>query len=62
MELDQERVKQIKKALNMTWQEIADKGGLNFRQHAYLKYHHKSVRAAEFFGKVFEMNPKDLIK
>ena len=62
MELDQKRVLQLKKAFRLTWKDLANRGGLNSRQHAFLNWKNKSVRAAEFFGKIFDVNPKDLIK
>ena len=62
MELNQDKILQLKKAWRLTWDDIAEQGNLNSRQHAFLKWKNKSVRAAEFFAKVFNMDPKDLIK
>ena len=62
MELDTEKIQRIKEALGLSWKDIADKGGLRFRQHAWDKFNRKSIKSAEFFGKVFNIDPKDLIK
>ena len=62
MKLNKEKIIKIKLALGLTWQEIADRGGANTRQSAYLKYKEGSALQAEYFGKVFGIKPKDLIK
>jgi hypothetical protein len=62
MELDVDKIKRIKEALGLSWNDIAVKGNLNSRQHAWDKYRRKSIKSAEFFGRIFNINPKDLIK
>ena len=62
MELNVDKIIQIKRTIGLTWQEIAKIGGLKSRQHALSKCNKRSLRSAEFFAKIFHMDPKDLIK
>jgi hypothetical protein len=62
MELDKKKIQRIRKSLGLTWMEIAKRGKLKRRQDAFERYKKGSLRSAEFFGKIFGINPKDLIK
>jgi hypothetical protein len=62
MELNTEKIDQLRIVFGYTWQDIADKGGLKSRQHAWEKFKRRSIKSADFFAKIFNMNPKDLIK
>ena len=62
MELNINKIKDIKRVLGFTWLEIAQQGGLKTKQAVYDKLKPKRIKSAEFFGKIFNINPKDLIK
>ena len=62
MRLDKEKIKRMKEACEFSWADIARLGKLQSRQHAYDKYKKGSMMSAEFFGKIFSVKPKDLIK
>ena len=62
MELNIEKIKKIKDAMGLTWGEIANITGLKSRQAAFDKLQPERIKSAEFFGRLFNMNPKDLIK
>jgi hypothetical protein len=62
MELDTEKIKKIKEALGLTWEQIAIKGGVNTKQQAWEHFNRGSIKSAEFFGRAFNFEPKDLIK
>jgi len=62
MELNIEKIHRIKKVLGLTWEDISDLGGLGSRQAAYEKCKPSNLRAAEFFGKIFNIDPLKLLK
>ena len=62
MELNTEKIRELKDSLKLTCGDIARIGNLKSRQAAFDKYNHGSIKAAEFFGKVFDIDPKQLIK
>ena len=62
MELNTEKIRALKNSMKLTWDDISRLGNLNSRQSAYDKYKHGSIKSAEFFGKIFNIDPKELIK
>jgi len=67
MELDIEKIKHIKKMLNLTYREIAEILGMDSRQQAHELIANRRLGAADKYAKVFTakgfpINPKDLIK
>ena len=63
LKLNKEKIKKLKELHDLSWQDIADMGNLNSRQNAFAKYANGGVvKSAEFFGKIFNMRPKDLIE
>lgn len=62
MKLNTKKIKRLKKSTKLTWDDIARLGNLNSRQSAYDKYKLGSIKSAEFFGKVFDIDPMELIK
>jgi len=62
MKLNTKKITKIKSALGLTWDDIAKKGGLKSRQHAWEHFNRGSIKSAEFFAKIFNINPKDLIE
>jgi len=61
MKLNVEKIRRLKKAQNLTWQEIAHKMGANSRQYVYEYVRHERITGAEKFAKVFGINAIDLI-
>ena len=62
MKLDTDKIKRLKEAQNLTYQDIANKMGLKSRQHVYDYIKFERISGAEKFAKVFGVNPIDLIK
>jgi len=62
MQLDTKKILKLKRALGLTWQDIAKLGKLKSRQHAFLKCNKNSLKSAEFWAKIFHAKPKDLLK
>lgn len=62
MKLDTEKIRTLKREANLTWDDIARIGGLEHRQTAYDKWARGNPAAAEFFARVFDIEPKDLVK
>jgi hypothetical protein len=63
MKLNRNKIYQLKKAFGLTWAQIAEAGGLKFRQHAYDKCKRGSLPdSAEFFARIFNLDPKDLVE
>lgn len=62
MELNSKKIKNMKLAAGYTWQQIAEKMGLNSRQAVYDLILNKRLKSAEKFARVFGVDPKDLIK
>jgi len=61
MRLNTEKIRRLKEAQGLTWQQIADKMGANSRQYVYEYVRHERVTGAEKFAKVFGVEPIDLI-
>ena len=61
MKLDIKKVKKLKKAYDLTWQDIADAAGLKSRQAIYDYIRTGSPNGARYFAKAFGVKPKDLI-
>jgi len=62
MKLNVKKIRQLKKAKGLTWNEIARLAGLNSRQAIFHFVRYERISGAELFAKVFKINPKDLIK
>jgi len=62
MKLNKKKIENIKNAMGLTWEDVASKGKLKTRQAAYFKWRNGSALQAEFFAKIFNIDPKDLIK
>jgi hypothetical protein len=62
MELNVEKIKELKSLSGLTWGDIARAGKLKSRQSAFEKCNIKSVNSADFFGRIFNIDPKELIK
>ena len=62
MKLDTKKILKLKQALGLTWTDIAKIGKLKSRQAAQMKCKEKSLKAADFFAKIFHAKPKDLLK
>ena len=62
MKLDKEKIQRLKKVYGFTWADISKAGKLKSRQAAFYKWRDGSALQAQFFAKVFDLDPKDLIK
>ena len=62
MILDTEKIKQLLKQKGMTYQDVAEQTGLKCKQNVNYYLASKSIKGAEIFAKVLNVNPKDLIK
>ena len=62
MELDKEKIIELKRKSNLTWADIARITGLNNRQTAYDRWVRGNVNAAEYFAGIFNVDPMELIK
>ncbi|MCJ7507858.1 MAG: hypothetical protein MUO85_03905 [candidate division Zixibacteria bacterium] len=62
MELNIKKIKKEIKRLGLSYQDIADKCKLNSRQQIYYYLKSKSLKGAEIFAKILDIDPKDLIK
>ena len=62
MELNVEKIKELKAISGLTWKDVSRLGGLKSRQAAHEKCNVRSVNSADFFGKIFNVDPKELIK
>jgi len=61
MKLNTKKIIRLKKAQNLTWQQLANKMGLKSRQHAYDYILNKRVTGAEKFAKALGVDTQDLI-
>ena len=61
MKLNVKKIKELKKAQNLTYDEIAERMGLNSKQHVYDYIANERVTGAEKFAKVFGIDPIELI-
>ena len=62
MELDTEKIKQLLKQKGLTYQNVAERAGLKCRQNINYYLASKSLKGAEVFARVLNVNPKDLIE
>ena len=62
MELDIDKIKRLKEARGLTYQDLAKLMGFNTRQNVFELIRHKRLSGAEKFAKVFGVDAKDLIK
>jgi len=61
MELNIEKIKNELRRLGWSYDDLARAAGLNSRQLVHYYMRSKSIGGAEIFGKVFGIDPKDLI-
>jgi len=62
MILDSEKIKELLKQKGLTYQDVADQCGLKCKQNVNYYLASKSIKGAEIFAKVLDVNPKDLIE
>lgn len=62
MELNTEKILEIKAVMGFTYQDLADRMGFKHRQQVHDLIKQKRIWAADKFAKVFNMDPRDLIK
>ena len=62
MELDTEKIQKYRKLNKWTWADVARIGKLKSRGAAAMKCKPKALKSADFFGKLFGIEAKDLLK
>jgi len=61
MKLNVKKIKKELKRLGWTYDDVAKRTGFKGRQNIFYYIDSESISGAEIFGKVFNIDPKDLI-
>ena len=62
MKLKTDKIKRLMERDRLTYEKVAERGGLKSRQMVAYYLRSGSVRGAEAFGKALDMEPKDLVE